>query len=211
MRSWGQKAYAKLMLDRLFYRIFASPLGGTARFLARIGIGPGGMSVLAFLFGVAALVMIVGERYPLAVLLLAAHRICDAVAGTIMRLKMPKPVSRFLAITLRYTIYAGVPFAFVLTREEYGVAASFLLLCLVFLIVTDLAARLYAPAKPQGERSWPPFLVSGNSETFLIYAAMLLVPWTFAILPYVYGFLCFVSAIARMVTFGDALSHAVKP
>jgi hypothetical protein len=58
----------------------------------------------------------------------------------------------------------------------------------------------------------PRFLIiTEQTETYLLFAVLMMVPWTFAFLPFLYGILCFITAGARVAAATASMEPTAKP
>ena len=195
------------MLDGPARRVFAAPLNGVAASLERSGISPNMVTIAGFIFGAMAVVFVTGSLYFAGLIFFVLSRCCDAIDGVLARRVGETRLGGFFDATLSYIIYGGLAFAFVLTRQQYGLASSFFILGVLLIAVTDLATKQYrVPPAADGSLA-SSLILCGQTETFIFLALTLAAPWSFAFLPFLFGALCFVTAGARIAaavsTLGD--------
>ena len=200
------------MLDAPIRRAIAGPLDRAAAAVQRAGFGPNAVTFTGFLFGVLAIACVGLTFFLPGLIFLALNRFADLIDGALARRTRQTALGGFLDVSLGYIIYGGVAFAFVLARQQNGLAGTFLILGLMADAVTALSARVYGVPTPHEGGPIPrSLIIAEQTETFFIFALMLLVPWSFGFLPYVYGVLCFVTAGARIAGATASLGPTAKP
>ena len=185
------------MLDAPVRRLFSSPLDPLAVGMARIGIRASTITLVGFMMGLGAVAFIVVEEYAGALFFLALNRVCDILDGMLARVRGPTAIGGFLDATLDLLIYAMIPFAFALARQQDALAATFLLVGFVVAAVPVLATRVFSP-----QRSWDDdFVLCGHTENFVLVVLLCVAErWTFTPLAYLYGSLCFLSCGISIVS-----------
>src|SRR5512138_2963409 len=128
-----------VMLDAPVRKIFASPLDPIAVAMVRVGIRASTITLVGFMMGLGAVAFIVTEQYVSALFFLTLNRVCDILDGMLARVKGPTAIGGFLDVTLDLLIFAMIPFAFALARQQDALAATFLLLGFVVAAVPVLA------------------------------------------------------------------------
>lgn len=196
------------MLDAPVRKIFASPLDPLAVGMTRAGIRASTITLVGFMMGLGAVAFIVTEQYTGALFFLTLNRICDILDGMIARVKGPTAIGGFLDATLDLLIFAMIPFAFALARQQDALAATFLLLGFVVAAVPVLAVRIFSP--PQ---SWDEdFVLCGHTENFVLVVLLCVAErWTFTPLAYFYGSLCFLSCGISILSALGKLRTAARP
>jgi phosphatidylglycerophosphate synthase len=170
--------------------LFSSPLDPLAVGMARIGVRASTITLVGFMMGLGAVAFIVVEEYAGALFFLALNRVCEILDGMLARVRGPTAIGGFLDATLDLLIYAMIPFAFALARQQDALAAMFLLVGFVVAAVPVLATRVFSP-----QRSWDDdFVLCGHTENFVLVVLLCVAErWTFTPLAYLYGSLCFLS------------------
>jgi phosphatidylglycerophosphate synthase len=188
--------------------LIASPLDPLAVAMARIGIRASTVTLVGFMVGLGGVALIVTEQYATALLFLALNRICDILDGMLARVRGPTAIGGFLDATLDVVVYAMIPFAFALSRQQDALAAAFLLLGFVVAAVPVLATRIFS-----SPRSWnDDFVLCGHTENFFVVVLLCLAErWTFTPLAYLYGSLCFLSCGVSIIAAMSKLRTAAKP
>ncbi len=196
------------MLDAPVRRLIASPLDPLVAALSRVGVRATTITLVGFLVGLGGIAFIITEQYATALLFLAINRVCDILDGMLARVKGPTAIGGFLDATLDILIYAMIPFAFALSRQQDALAATFLLVGFVVAAVPVLATRVFSP-----QRSWDDdFVLCGHTENFFIVVLLCIAErWTFTPLAYLYGSLCFLSCGISIVFAMGKLRTASKP
>ena len=196
------------MLDAPVRRLIASPLDPLAVAMARVGIRASTVTLVGFMVGLGGVAFIVIEQYVTALLFLVLNRICDILDGMLARVRGPTAVGGFLDATLDVVVYAMIPFAFALSRQQDALAAAFLLLGFVVAAVPVLATRIFS-----SPRSWnDDFVLCGHTENFFVVVLLCLAErWTFTPLAYLYGSLCFLSCGVSIIAAMSKLRTAAKP
>ncbi len=196
------------MLDAPVRRLIASPLDPLVAPLSRVGVRATTITLVGFLVGLGGIAFIITEQYATALLFLAINRVCDILDGMLARVKGPTAIGGFLDATLDILIYAMIPFAFALSRQQDALAATFLLVGFVVAAVPVLATRVFSP-----QRSWDDdFVLCGHTENFFIVVLLCIAErWTFTPLAYLYGSLCFLSCGISIVFAMGKLRTASKP
>jgi phosphatidylglycerophosphate synthase len=196
------------MLDAPVRRLVASPLDPLAAGMAGLGIRATTVTLVGFLMGLGGIAFLITEQYATALLFLALNRVCDILDGMLARVRGPTAVGGFLDATLDLLIYAMIPFAFALARQQDALAATFLLVGFVVAAVPVLASRIFSP-----QRSWDDdFVLCGHTENFVLVVLLCVAErWTFTPLAYFYGSLCFLSCGISIVSAMGKLRAAARP
>ena len=195
------------MLDAPVRRLFASPLDRAAVGMARIGVRASTITLVGFIMGMAGVAFIVTEQYLGALFFLALNRLCDIFDGMLARVRGPTAVGGFLDATLDVLVYAMIPFAFALTRQQDALAATFLLVGLMAAAIPVLATRIFSPPRTWDED----FVLCGHTENFFVVVLLCLAErWTFTPLAYLYGGLCFLSCGISIISAMGKLRTAAK-
>jgi CDP-diacylglycerol--glycerol-3-phosphate 3-phosphatidyltransferase len=196
------------MLDAPVRKLFASPLDPVAVAMTRAGIRASTITLVGFMMGLGAVAFIITEQYASALVFLALNRFCDILDGMIARVKGPTAIGGFLDATLDPLIFAMIPFAFALARQQDALAATFLLLGFVVAAIPVLSVRIFST-----QRSWnEDFVLCGHTENFVIVVLICVAErWTFTPLAYLYGSLCFLSCGISIASAMSKLRTAARP
>jgi phosphatidylglycerophosphate synthase len=133
-----------VMLDAPVRKMFASPLDPVAVAMTRVGIRASTITLVGFMMGLGAVAFIVTEQYAGALFFLALNRVCDILDGMIARVRGPTAIGGFLDATLDLLVFAMIPFAFALARQQDALAATFLLLGFVVAAIPVLSVRIFS-------------------------------------------------------------------
>ena len=196
------------MLDAPVRRLISSPLDPLAAGMVGLGIRATTITLVGFMMGLGGIAFIVNEQYAAALFFLALNRVCDILDGMLARVKGPTAIGGFLDATLDLTIYAMIPFAFALIRQQDAIAATFLLAGFMVAAVPVLATRIFSP-----QSSWDEdFVLCGHTENFVLVVLLCIAErWTFTPLAYFYGSLCFLSCGISIVSAMAKLRTAARP
>ena len=196
------------MLDAPVRRLIASPLDPLAAGMVGLGVRATTVTLVGFLLGLGGIAFLITEQYAGALFFLGLNRLCDILDGMLARVKGPTAIGGFLDATLDLLIYAMIPFAFALARQQDALAAIFLLMGFIVAAVPVLASRIFSP-----QRSWDDeFVLCGHTENFVLVILLCIAErWTFTPLAYFYGSLCFLSCGISIVSTMVKLRTAPRP
>lgn len=181
-------------------RVYAAP----ARRLAAAGVSADAVTLVGFVLGLLAAVLI-ALGAPLAGLAaLLGNRVLDGLDGAVARLAGPTERGAFLDIALDFFVYAAIPFGFALADPgRNALAAAALLFAFMgtassFLAFAVIAARrgLESSAYPQKGIYYLGGLTEG-AETIACLVAMCLVPAWFPVLAWGFAGLCLLTTLTR--------------
>lgn len=195
------------MLDTPMRRLIDPPLNRMGRWLAGRGASADGVTLAGAGFGVLAAGLI-GFGLPgwLAVIPLLAGRLLDGLDGAVARATRKTDFGGYLDIVCDFLVYASVPLAFVIRDPgANGVAGAFLLATYyingaTFLGFAIMAEKRGLQTRAQGEKSlyYAAGLLEGT-ETILFFVVLCLFPGVFAAGAWVFGTLCLITALARVL------------
>lgn len=187
--------------------VIDAPLNVGGRLLARSGASANGVTLVGLGLGLASAgLLALGWAGVLVALPLLASRLADGLDGAVARERGKTDFGGFLDITCDFAFYGAIPLAFVLRDPSAnGMAGAFLLFSFYvngasFLAYAILAAKRGLETSARGEKSL--YFTAGlmeGTETILVLVAMVLWPALFVPLAWVFGGLCLVTALARMV------------
>ena len=146
------------------------------------------------------------HQYELAVVILLINRFCDGLDGALARFKESTDAGGFLDITLDFLFYSAVVFGFALADPATNaLAAVFLIFSFIgtgssFLAFAVMAAKqkIESIHFPQKSLYYLGGLTEGT-ETILFYLSMCLFPQAFVWLAYLFGTLCWITTITRII------------
>lgn len=202
------------MLDGFMRKIIDPPLNATGQFLAARKINADHVTLAGLAVGLCAIACIVTDQYYFALFLILLSRVADGLDGAVARATQKTDFGGYLDIVADFVFYGAIPFAFVLANvQENGVAGTFLLWSFYFNGATFLGFAILAEKhalKTEARGSKSLYFTGGlleGTETIALFAAFCLWPTGFAILAYIFGGLCFVTATSRVIlakqVFGD--------
>lgn len=195
------------MLDGAMRRLIDPSLNHAGRWLAARGLSANAITLAGLVSGlVAAGLIAAGWPAWWALVPLLAGRIFDGLDGAVARASQKTDFGGYFDIFCDFLFYGAVPLAFVLRDPvANGVAGAFLLAAFYanaasFLGYAILAAKRRMTTTQQGEKSlyYAVGLLEGT-ETIVFFVALCLFPAQFALLAWVFGALCLVTAVARVV------------
>jgi phosphatidylglycerophosphate synthase len=192
------------MLDARIRLLIDPPLTGAGLWLARLGVSANAVSLAGLAFGLLMAAMIAAGFGALALVPLAFSRLADGLDGPVARATGATDFGGYLDILCDFVFYGAVPLAFVVRDPSVnGLAGAFLLASFYvngasFLGYAILAGKRGLETRAQGEKSlyFSAGLLEGT-ETILFFTLLCLVPGAFAPLAYVFGVLCFATALSR--------------
>lgn len=193
------------MLDGVMRKVIDPVLGHWGLGLAARGWTADQVTFVGLGLSLAAALAIALGQPGLALLPLLAGRVADGLDGAVARASQKTDFGGYLDICADFLFYGAVPFAFAWADPgANALAASFLLLSFYvngtsFLGYAVLAEKRGLQTASRGEKSL--YFTSGlleGTETIAFFAAICLWPGSFAVLAWVFGVLCLVTAGARV-------------
>lgn len=193
------------MLDRFARSLIDPPLNRLGGALARAGWTANGVTLAGLALGlIAALTIALGA--PLwALLPLLASRLMDGLDGAIARATRPTDFGGYLDIWCDFVFYGAVPFAFAILDPANALSAAFLVLTFYingtsFLGYSIMAEKRGLSSSAQGIKSlyYSAGLLEGT-ETIVFFVLLCLLPHLFAPLAWIFGMLCLLTAVARVI------------
>jgi len=180
------------------------PLERLAVGMARLGLSANVVTVVGFAVGVAAWVAIALNLWTVALGLIALNRLADGLDGALARRLGPTDLGGYLDIVLDFIFYAGVPFSVAVARPEDALPAAFLIFSFIgtggsFLAFAAVAARRGLTTQARGRKSI--YYLGGlaeGAETIAVFVLICLIPEEFATIAWVFGGLCWITAVTRI-------------
>jgi phosphatidylglycerophosphate synthase len=195
------------MLDATMRHLIDPALTRAGRWLAARGIGADGVTLAGLALGLAAAALIAtGAATVLALIPLLLSRIADGLDGAVARVRGKTDFGGFLDIGCDFLFYGAIPMAFVLRDPgANGVAGAFLLMTFyangaTFLGFAIMAAKRGLETRARGEKSL--YFTAGlleGTETIVFFVLLCLIPGQFAPLAWIFGTLCLLTAVARVL------------
>ncbi|TGD64154.1 CDP-alcohol phosphatidyltransferase family protein [Tabrizicola sp. WMC-M-20] len=195
------------MLDGAMRRLIDPPLNHAGRWLAARGATADVVTLLGLGFGLVAAVMLaLGMPGWLALVPLLTGRLLDGLDGAVARATFKTDFGGYFDIFCDFVFYAAIPLAFVIRDPAANaVAGAFLLAAFYtnaasFLGYAIIAAKRRMTTTQQGEKSlyYAVGLLEGT-ETIAFFALICVMPSLFAPAALIFGGLCLMTALARVV------------
>lgn len=181
-------------------------LGMLGKRLAAQGVTADAVTLAGLALGLAAAVLLgFGAAGWVALVPLLASRVADGLDGAVARVRGKTDFGGYLDIVCDFVFYAAIPMAFILRDPAANaVAGAFLLASFyvngaTFLGYAVLAEKRGMETRARGEKSL--YFTAGlleGTETIGFFVILCLLPGWFAPLAWVFGVLCFVTALARL-------------
>ena len=193
------------MLDRFALRLIEPGLTRLGRVLARRGVTADQLTLVGFVIGLLAAVLIAQRAYLAGLALILLSRLCDGLDGAVARQTQPTDRGGFLDITLDFIFYATIPIGFAFADPTQNALAAALLLAAFigtgssFLAFSVIAAKrgLKSSAYPNKSIYFLGGLTEAT-ETLVFLAAMCLWPDYFPQLAWVFASLCLLTTGSRL-------------
>jgi phosphatidylglycerophosphate synthase len=200
------------MFDRSIQRLTQKPLSILGKFLLKI-FKPNQITIIGFFFGIMMCFLIFIHSYLLAILFLFINRLCDGLDGVMARQTSPSPLGAYLDIILDFIIYAAFVLVFSLQNEINLLTGVFLLFSYICTGTTFLTQAIIQPQLDYSQQDhddvkdeipksfiYASGLIEGSETIFFMFICLIL-PKAFPILGFLFGMLCLMTAIARVIIF----------
>ena len=200
------------MFDRSIQRLTQKPLSILGKFLLKI-FKPNQITIIGFFFGIVMCFLIFIHSYFLAILFLFLNRLCDGLDGVMARQTSPSPLGAYLDIILDFIIYAAFVLVFSLQNEINLLTGVFLLFSYICTGTTFLTQAIIQPQLDYSQQDhddvkdeipksfiYASGLIEGSETIFFMFICLIL-PKAFPILGFLFGMLCLITAIARVIIF----------
>lgn len=195
------------MLDGLMREVIDTPLNRGGQWLASRGASADKVTLVGLGFGLAAAALVAWGWSGLVVALpLLVNRLADGLDGAVARVRGKSDFGGYLDIACDFAFYGAIPLAFVLADPaENGAAGAFLLASFyvngaTFLGFAIMAEKRGLTTRTRGEKSL--YFTAGlmeGTETIAVFLVMVLWPALFVPLAWIFGALCVVTALARVI------------
>jgi phosphatidylglycerophosphate synthase len=194
------------MLDGMMRRVIDPPLDRMGRALARRGVGADAVTLTGLGLGLIAAALIALGAPMLALVPLLLGRLADGLDGAVARASRQTDFGGYFDIAADFLFYGAIPLAFViLDPGANGLAGAFLLFAFYvngasFLGYAILAEKRKMTTQARGAKSL--YFTGGlleGTETIAFFVALCLLPAWFAALAWVFGALCLVTAVSRVL------------
>jgi phosphatidylglycerophosphate synthase len=192
------------MIDARILPLQKAALQPVAECLARRGVKADQISLVGFLAGVGAFIVLCFGQWLAALLLILANRVLDGLDGAVARIQGPTDRGGYLDIALDMVFYALIPLGFAVAAPDLNaLPAAVLIVSFVgtgssFLAFSAVAAKLgrKAPEFPTKGIYYAGGLAEGF-ETIAVFVAMCLLPDHFPLIAYGFAALCALTTVIR--------------
>ena len=193
------------MLDRAATALIKPWVNRLARRLVRSHVSANQLTVLGFVIGLVAAVLVATHHFLAAVAMILVSRLCDALDGAIARQTRVTDAGGFLDIALDFLFYAAMPLAFaVADPARNALPAAVLLAAFVGTMSSFLAFAVMAAKRGITSLAYPDksFYFLGGlteaTETLAFLVAMCLWPHHFPVLAFGFAALCAITTATRI-------------
>ncbi|KQI73759.1 hypothetical protein AN191_02545 [Loktanella sp. 5RATIMAR09] len=194
------------MLDRYARQLIDPPLNQIGRGLAARGCSADGVTLIGLALGLFAALLIALGQFGWALVPLLASRLADGLDGAVARATRKTDFGGYLDIAADFLFYGAIPMAFVIyDPAANGAAGAFLLAAFYFNGTSFLGYAILAEKHGhktdlQGQKTlyYSNGLLEGT-ETIVFFVLLCLFETFFAPLAWVFGSLCFATAILRIL------------
>ncbi|MCA1369311.1 CDP-alcohol phosphatidyltransferase family protein [Bradyrhizobium sp. BRP14] len=185
-------------LDPILNRIGAA--------LEERGASADAITILGFVLGLAAAVLIAERVYSWAAVLILVSRLCDGLDGAVARASGKTDFGGFLDIVLDFAFYGAIPLAFIVADPEAnGLAGGLLLFAFYvngasFLAYAVMAEKRVMTTDVRGAKSL--YFTTGlaeATETIAVFLASCVFPGWFPALASIFAIICLYTALSRIV------------
>ena len=193
------------MLDRAATALIKPVINRLARVLVRVGLTANQMTLIGFMIGLVAAILIASHAYLAGAAAILLSRLGDALDGAMARQRQPTDAGGFLDIALDFLFYASIPLAFAIANPTaHALPAATLLAAFIgtgssFLAFAVLAAKRKLTSTAYPAKSF--YFLGGlteATETLGFFLAMCIWPHQFAVLAYSFAALCTVTIAMRI-------------
>ncbi len=193
------------MLDPYARKLVNPLLNLAGRFLVAHSVSANAMTFAGLLTGIFAS-LCVGFGVPLlGLLFVMINRIADGLDGAIARASDKTDFGGYLDICADFLFYCAIPAGFVFADPaKNGAVGAFLLVAICFNGVSFLGFAILAEKNhliDQDQDSKVMYYsngILGGSETIIFFVLICLLPVHFTTLSFLFGALCFATAILRI-------------
>lgn len=202
------------MLDPAARRLIDPPLNRMGRQIARYGVGADAVTLVGLGIGLCAASAVAVGAFGAALALLLLSRLADGLDGAVARATRKTDFGGYLDIAADFFFYGAFPLGFAIYAPSDNALAAAVLLTSFYVNGTSflgyaiLAEKHGLKTDSRGEKTlyFSNGLLEGT-ETILFFVLLCLLPGLFALLAYVFGALCFVTAVLRVVAARRLFPH----
>lgn len=193
------------MFDRYIIPVSSAIFEKPGNILVAKGISGDIVSLLGFVFGIAAAVTIgLGLATP-AIMLILLNRIIDGLDSAMARAGGMSDFGRYLDIIFNFLFYAAFALAFAFADSSNALAAAILIFALLSLGSTIIAYAVVAIGRGMNADAtgnlWIDIFAEliETSETTLALILLALLPSYFGAIALLFAFLCLITAATRII------------
>lgn len=193
------------MIDARLRRAIDPLLDRIAAIICRTPLTANGVTLLGFAGGLLAVPLLAAHHYHFALAAIAFNRVADGLDGALARRTAVTDIGGYLDIVLDFVFYGAVVFGFCLAQPAAAVYGAFLLFSFfasgaTFLGYAIFAARHNLSTDIRGRKSM--YYLGGLAEgfeTIVAFTLMCLAPGLFAVVAVVFGCMCWITGITRLI------------
>ena len=193
------------MFDQKTLPIIKPLLEKCVDFLVRIGANANTLTVIGFIFGMMACLMLYLGLPLVGLVFFLVNRVMDGLDGALARRKGMNDFGAFLDILLDFIVYSAIPFTFALRNPADAQAAAFLIFSFIGTGSSFLAFAIFA-VKAEMKENVPhlkkSFLYLGGlvegTETLVALSLCFVFPGWFFWIALVFGALCWLTTAQRI-------------
>ena len=193
------------MLDRAAAALIKPAVNRLATLFVRVGLSANQMTLISFLIGMVAALLIATHAYLAGAIAILLSRLGDALDGAMARQTQPTDAGGFLDIALDFLFYAAIPLAFAVAQPQTNaLAAAVLLAAFIGTGSSFLAFAIMAAKRGLTSLNYPnkSFYFLGGlteaTETLLCFIAMCAWPQHFSEIAYGFAALCVATIVMRI-------------
>ena len=193
------------MFDGQINEILKPALDLLAKKLSHLNIQANMITLTGFFFGLFCFYFIVKEMFICAFIFLFLNRFCDGLDGALARLIGQTDIGAFYDIISDFLFYSLFPISFIFLNVENAYAICFLLLSFVATQTTFLASAWIVEknklliSKNQNKSFFYIGGITEGFETIVCFIMMLLFYEYINYVAYIFGTLCWITFITRVV------------
>ena len=193
------------MFDGQINKTLKPALDFLAKKLLQLNVQPNVVTLTGFLFGLFCFYFIVKEMFIYASIFLFLNRFCDGLDGALARLVGQTDIGAFYDIISDFLFYSLYPISFIFLDVENAYSICFLLLSFVATQTTFLASAWIVEknklliSKNQNKSFFYIGGITEGFETIICFIMMLLFYEYINYVAYIFGTLCWITFITRVV------------
>lgn len=169
---------------------------------SRLKLAPSWITALSLFFGLACALSIFCGWVIAALCCLALSGYCDVLDGSVARFrKMSSPLGATLDLISDRAVEFAVLFALFLVDPSARALASMVLFGSIYLCIASFfSVSIFTKGESEKSFVYSPGLVE-RSETFITFALMLIFPFAYAWIAYIYSAAVFLTSLLRLIEF----------